>query len=106
MSGVVAGSEKAGSAGVKKRERVPAGPQVYVVQRLASRASGSPVAWEDVATVTVPPRSKRRTIIAAALATEAGKQLALPAKLRVLDADAWREHSVELRQAEPELVIG
>lgn len=80
-----------------------AGPQVYVVQRLGQRVEGI-AEWTDIAAVTVPARSKRKSIIEAALATDSA--LKLPLTVRVLDADAAREIAVGLRQREPELEIG
>lgn len=95
------------------RARQPAGPQVYVVQKRVSSGAerrgvgGDAVIegprWEDIATVTVPARSKRRTIVEAARQKVA---IELPATLRILDADAAREFPVGLKPRDPELVIG
>jgi hypothetical protein len=82
---------------------------VYVVQRRIGADQEpmiEPPVWEDVATVTVPARSKRATVIEAALRSDAGKRVTLPVTVRVLDVDAAREHPVGLREREPELVIG
>lgn len=96
--------------------RAAAGPQVYVVQvqvgsESERRSAGEEVKltgkrWEDVGTVTVPARTKRRTIIEQALNTENGRKLSLPVTLRILDADAAREFPVGLKPRDPELVIG
>src|SRR4051812_26405617 len=95
------------------RSRQPAGPQVYVVQvrghELPDHETFVPNAeghlWHDVATVEVPPRSKRRTIIERAL-NAAETPIELPVTLRILDADAAREFPVGLKPRDPELVIG
>lgn len=95
------------------RRRAAAGPQVYVVQvRGFTQDSVEPFkphaegdVWADVATVKVPPRSKRKTIIERALNASSVK-LELPVTLRILDADAAREFPVGLRPRDPELVIG
>lgn len=99
--------------------RQPAGPQVYVVQVRVGAGwlvgeVGEEVTlpepgialWEDVCSVTVPARSKRKTIIERALNSEEGRQLTLPVILRILDADAAREFPVGLKPRDPELVIG
>ena len=54
----------------------------------------------------MPPRSKRKTIITAALATDAGKALSLPVSLRVLDAASAEVVPVAEKERPPELVIG
>jgi hypothetical protein len=113
----IAGAVSEVAAEAIQPTRQSAGPQVYVVQlRTAGEATsadgepatgfGSGALWMDLAVVTVPARSKRRTIIAAALATERGAELTLPVTLRILDADAAREFPVGLRPRDPELVIG
>ncbi len=96
------------------KSRASAGPQVYVVQvrgamreqeagEMAFAPHPDGALWCDIATVTVPARSKRKTIIEAARAKVA---IELPATLRVLDADAAREFPVGLKPRMPELVIG
>lgn len=80
------------------------GGPVYVVQLKGPGAY--PGVWEDFASVTAPARSKRKTIIEAAMRSDAGKQVKLPGVVRVLDADAAKERPVGLREREPELVIG
>lgn len=77
-----------------------AGGSVYVVQ--VAGVGSDCVTWTDVARVVAPARSKRATILRAAARTFG----ALPATVRVLDELAAREHRVELRQVDPELVIG
>lgn len=85
-----------------------AGGPVYVVQRAGSGKDCA--VWTDVARVTAPARSKRKTIISAAVK---GAALVVPSggsngglTLRVLDADAAHEHKVGLKKRDPELVIG
>jgi hypothetical protein len=113
---VVAAAEKDAAAVVVEVPEVDLtggkGGPVYVVQVLqdlhvTEDTMYEPVgAWVDVVAVRALARSKRRTIIEAALRSDAGKQLTLPARVRVLDVDAAREHPVGLREREPELVIG
>jgi hypothetical protein len=108
--------EVVGMAGARTRDMQP---RVYVVQvRVVVEREGSAEAlkvrvdpgempgvslWDDVCEVTMPAGSKRKTIIAAALAKT---PVELPATLRILDADAAREFPVGLRPRDPELVIG
>jgi hypothetical protein len=104
---VVAAAEKDAAAVVVEVPEVDLtggkGGPVYVVQ---VAGSGEDCAtWTDFARVTAPVRSKRKTIIQAAMRSYAGPRT-LPATVRVLDADAAREHPVGLREREPELVIG
>lgn len=119
---VVAAAESAASRAEEakaKREARQAreaarGPAVYVVQQLGvMRESSDGVVewvgdetgglWVDICTVSVPARSKRKTIIEAARREVA---IELPATLRILDADAAREFPVGLKPRDPELVIG
>jgi hypothetical protein len=78
------------------------GGPVYVVQMAGPGESR--VAWTDVARVVAPPRSKRKTIVTAAV-RHADPSLKLPATVRVLDVDAAHEHKVGLKKRDPELVI-
>lgn len=79
----------------------PRTESTYVVQR-ESQFESQPVAWVDIATVTVPARTKMRTVIQKAMEAmqENGK-----ARLRVLDADAAHVHTVEWEQPPPRLVV-
>lgn len=101
----------AGSEMVEKKKagKAPAGPQVYVVQRRLAPTiddvPGSPVRWEDVASVTVEPRSKRSTVIRAAI-EQAGLVVGDAVLMRVLDAASAVEVPVGTRQPPLELVIG
>lgn len=88
-----------------KVERAAAVPQTYVVQRQIDDEAGATTHWEDIATVTVPPRTKRRTIIERALLA-ANAELRLPVTLRILDATAAASIPVSVREREPGLVIG
>lgn len=66
------------------------------------------VAWVDVATVTVPARSKRRKIIGLGL-VQSGLKPEVdgePLRVRVLDASSAHETEVGAVQPEPELRIG
>jgi hypothetical protein len=93
---------------------VPTDPRAatYTVQRLIPATGVEagvnvgpliPDRWEDVATVTVPARARRRKVIGLALAQsglrpEVGGD---PLRLRVLDAASAHETSVAAVQAEP-----
>lgn len=87
--------------------RTPAGDQTYVVQK---RSEQEPDVWTDVATVTVPPRTKRRTIIERALEltpTEAPANVGDTATFRVLDSGSAAEVPVALEvPSVPQLRIG
>lgn len=82
----------------------------YVVQ--SARYSEAPDAerdvlpiedWRDIATVTVPARSKRATIIAEALKQSGLMPSAdVPLRLRVLDARSAVVTEVGLKTREPE----
>ena len=110
MAGVESVS-KGSSVGAAKAGEVkaPAGPQTYVVAvREEFEGPGGapePPMWRDLATVTVPPRSKRVTIVKAAFA-ESGFVVDGPVFVRVLDAVSAVEVPVGTRQPPAELVIG
>lgn len=73
----------------------------YVVQVLTSADTPDEV-WRDAALVSVPARSKRKTILRAA--QEAG--VTFPATVRILDADAARALRVGFGEsAPPPLVV-
>jgi len=76
----------------------------YVVQH---KLAGEGVSWIDVATVRVPARTKRPTIIAKAFDQA---QVQLPEggdwKIRVLDEESAREITVALEEQPPRLKIG
>lgn len=93
-------------------ESTPRGDSTYVVQIEKTFEVSAPLeevaAWVDVATVTVPARSKRKGIIAKALekagiAPEVGQD---PLRVRVLDASSSAVTEVGVVQPEPELRIG
>lgn len=96
--------------------RAPQQDQTYVVQLLRKdfvfegNEHGSPSseieAWVDIATVTVPPRTKRSVVIKKALA-EAGIKPGQgdPPKCRALDAESAVVHEPKPRQIEPEWVL-
>lgn len=84
----------------------------YVLQRFVTLTTDVPMepqgmdVWVDIATVTVPWRTKRKTAILAAL-TEAGLDVSEEIKVRLLDAEAARVVPVRPRPpATPELEIG
>jgi hypothetical protein len=102
---VVAAAEKDAAAVVVEVPEVDLtggkGGPVYVVQ---VAGSGEDCAtWTDFARVTAPARSKRKTIIGAAVRAA---KLKPPMVLRVLDADAAKEYRPRFKDREPELVIG
>jgi hypothetical protein len=64
------------------------------------------VAWVDIATVEVEPRTKRSTVIKKALAQAGIKPSDAGIKLRALDAESSEVFEPKARQVEPEWVIG
>lgn len=77
-----------------------AGGSRYVVQ--VAGVGLDCASWTDVARVVAPARSKRATIIRAAVRAFGGE---LPVVVRVLDEVAAREHRVSFVDRDPELVI-
>jgi hypothetical protein len=87
----------------------PAALVTYVVQRQrgvsrwmtddtdAMQADG----WQDIATVQVPPRTKRRTVIEQALAQAGIKPGDTPERLRALDVDSAEALTFEPHQPDP-----
>lgn len=74
---------------------------VYVVQIEAAEKM-----WQDIATVSVPPKAHRRGVIAKAL-TDAGiKPSGEPPRVRVLDARSAEVFEPEAFQPEPEWRVG
>ena len=67
-------------------------------------------AWVDITTVTVPPRTKRRTVLEKALASvpldTVGVEVGEEVQVRVLPPDACACTPVTLKPRDPELVIG
>lgn len=67
-------------------------------------------AWVDVATVSVPPRTHRKTVLKKALAETSqaivGLEVGQEMSARLLGPDAAEETSLLLRPRDPELVIG
>lgn len=74
----------------------------YVVQKREVQGNPHGAFWVDIAQVTVPIRSQRKTILREAVA----QGLELPATVRILDADAAEEVPVSLGEAQRPLVIG
>lgn len=91
-------------------EKRTQGPQTYVVQMRETLPDADTGAerWRDVATVTVPPRTTRKTVVTKALmqagiAPDPGK----PApRVRVLDEESAFVHEPEAKQPPAEWVIG
>jgi hypothetical protein len=87
-------------------EKAVTAETTYVVQRMVKiEESGY---WEDVATVAVPSKSKRDTVIRAAL-TEAKLEPKVggePLWLRVLDDGAARVSEVQAKQPPVQIEIG
>jgi hypothetical protein len=80
----------------------------YVVQVLQAvdNPDGDADAWFDVATVTVPARTKRKRVITEGL-TKAGLDASgAPLKVRVLNADSAHVSTVQLKTPAPQLTIG
>lgn len=89
-------------------EKRTQGPQTYVVQIERElphpRPEGIEKAWQDIATVTVPPRTPRKTVIKKALA-EAGitpNADGSKPRIRALDVDSAEVHEPEPHQPPPE----
>jgi hypothetical protein len=81
---------------------------VYVVQKQQEEGEGPDdrhMAWVDIATVTVPARTHRKTVIEKALG-DAGLDLTGGVVVRVLDEGSARESKVETEQPPPRLKIG
>jgi hypothetical protein len=86
----------------------PTSEYVVQVEKTINEGSGQR-AWIDIATVAVPPRTKRRTILERAFAEN-------PAwrpdpqddelRVRVLDAESAAATPVGAREQDPLLVIG
>lgn len=84
----------------------PRGESVYVVQHHVQHGD-APTSWEDIATVRVPSRTKRATVIEKALeAAEFAREPGFAVELRVLDEDSARQTVVEWEQPPPRLKIG
>jgi len=77
------------------------GTSKYVVQRQDTLEGVE--TWTDIATVAVPPRTKRKTILEKALAEAGERQEGL---YRVLDEESQREMRVSLEEQPPRLKIG
>lgn len=84
------------------------GDSTYVVQRLSVSDCGVEGLWEDIATITVPPKSPRRKVIGLALKESGLRPTAgePPLRVRVLDAASFAETEVAPFQPEPEWKVG
>lgn len=95
---------------MEPRERAAMADQTYVVvrsERLTDDSGNLWDVWTDVATVTVPARTQRKTVIEkalndAGLVPPVGEQF----EVRVLDADSSRTVTVGSVQPPPVLQIG
>jgi hypothetical protein len=76
---------------------------VYVVQEY--RPGGQAGVWRDLAVVTVPARTHRKTVIEKAL-EQANASIDGVMTVRVLDEQSARESKVETEQPPPRLRIG
>jgi len=89
--------------GTSGSEPTPRGDAVYVVQ------TEDGLLWKDIATVTVPAKTKRKTVIARAV-EQAGDALKLgpttSVVLRVIPAEHAEKIKVEMEQPPPQLRIG
>lgn len=97
-----------GENGAETPAEVPNGESVYVVQRLCAAAGptvelhGAPRSWEDISTVTVPSKSRRRPTLQKALDEEGIKAKAGDV-FRLLDERSAEEIPVN---SETRLVVG
>lgn len=95
---------------VPPAEKRTQGPQTYLVQmaELDDAVLDKLTRWVDLATVTVPPRTTRKTVVTkglmqAGITPEPGK----PApRVRVLDEESAFVHEPEAKQPPAEWVIG
>lgn len=62
--------------------------------------------WEDIADVTVPAKTKRKTVIAKALLENPGVIEGGKAVIRVIPAEHAEPIKVEMEQPPPQLKIG
>lgn len=69
--------------------------QTYTVQQRISEAPHEPARWEDVATVDVPPRTRRSNIIRIAFNGEEPDE---SIDVRVLDADSAKIKRIRPRR--------
>jgi hypothetical protein len=95
---------------VSEQEKRTQGPQTYVVQMQfhggTSEDGVDNIAWHDIATVEVPPRTPRKVAIKKAL-TEAGIEPdGEKLKVRALDADSAEVHEPEPHQPPAEWRFG
>lgn len=81
-----------------------AGGSVFVVQCAGVGVGAEVATWVDFCRVVAPARSKRPTIIRAAMSVNSPLAL-MPLTVRVLDVAAAAEHRVSQREVAPELVI-
>jgi hypothetical protein len=79
---------------------------VYVVQKRRDMPTSESEAWTDIATVTVPARTHRKTVIEKALGQAGVTETNGAIFVRVLDAESARESKVETEQPPPRLKIG
>lgn len=91
---------KAASGSEGPQERAQAKESTYVVMMATENG------WLDMATVTVPAKSKRKTIIAKALEDAGTPKDRKPPSLRVLDEKSAHVTTVEWEQPPPQLRIG
>lgn len=71
------------------------------------KLAGLFITWEQIAIIKAPPRTKRKSLIAKALAKAAivPKAGMPPLRVRVLDVDSARVHEVPVVVAEPRFEI-
>lgn len=88
---------------------VPETVVIYVVQSRVDVPEEDGVVWRDFATVKVPPRTKRKTVIELALqqvkSRSTQEQPDSPWRLRVLPPEAAQVLAVGEKPREPELTI-
>jgi hypothetical protein len=81
---------------------------VYVVQAQRDAEDDSGVlwrGWEDIATVKVPARTHRKTVVEKALGQASTDLSGGPILVRVLDEQSARETKVETEQPPPRLKL-
>jgi hypothetical protein len=102
------GTDETGAASMSGTAQKPRGEASYVVQVQIDEVDNYP-AWGDVVTVTVPAKTKRKTVVAKAV-EQAGKDLTIVpgahVVLRIIPAEHAEPIKVEMEQPPPQLKIG
>jgi len=77
---------------------------VYVVQRRA-KGIGALCSWDDVAKISVPPRTYTKTIVLRAVVAADLEDIVPSDRFRVLDVDAHTEYALREKERAPEYEV-